>query len=69
MSKKRHMENSQLSLTLEHYVSADSTAPTFGPVQRQSAVVHQFPSKQSLGTSFRERVIRDLVTTRVMVVE
>lgn len=69
MSKKRHKENNQLSLTLEHYAITNSAVPTIEPTQRQSAAVLQFPLKKSVGTSFRERVILDLVTTRVMVAE
>ena len=70
MSKKRHKENNQLSLTLEHYaIPAKCLVPTVESVQRRSADVLQFPSKKCHGTSFRERVIHDLMTTRVMVAE
>lgn len=69
MSKKRHKENRQLSLTLEPDEVIELPVITVSSVQRQSATVLQFPSKQACAASFRERVIRELATTRVMLIE
>lgn len=70
MSNKRHKENNQLSLTLELPMQApQAMCPANIPVQQRSASVVAFTSRQSQSPSFRERVIQDLMKTRVMVAE
>lgn len=70
MNNKRHKENNQLSLALELPTQAAQVAcPTGSPVKQRSAGVIAFPARQSQGPSFRERVIQDLMKTRVMVID
>lgn len=69
MNNKRHKENNQLSLTLELPMQVTQAHPANTPVQLRSASVISFASRQSQSTSFRERVIQDLMKTRVMVAE
>lgn len=70
MNSKRHKENNQLSLTLELPQQAtQSVCSTVAPVQQRSAGVVAFPNRQAQGPSFRERVVHDLMKTRVMVTE
>ena len=70
MSNKRHKENNQLSLTLELPMQApQAMCPANPPVQQRSASVVAFTPRQSQSPSFRERVIQDLLKTRVMVAE
>lgn len=69
MSNKRHKENNQLSLTLELPMQAAQACPGDAPVLQRSASVIGFVSRQSQSPSFRERVIQDLMKTRVMVAE
>lgn len=68
MNNKRHKVNNQLSLTLElPPQNVQSACSIVASVQQRSAGVIAFPARQSQGTSFRERVIQDLMKTRVMV--
>lgn len=70
MNNKRYKVNKQLSLTLEFPPqNVQSVCSTVVPVQQRSAGVIAFPARQSQGASFRERVIQDLMRTRVMVVD
>lgn len=68
MKKKQREEDKQLSLMLEEFSSyTPSTALSFETGQRPPATVIQFPTSKD--KSFRERVIQDLVTSRVMVAD
>lgn len=70
MSNMQHKGNNQLSLTLELPMQATQAHPAnTPPVQQRSANVIAFASRQSQSPSFRERVIQDLMKTRVMVAE
>ena len=70
MNNKRHKANNQLSLMLEiPPQNVQSACSTVAPVQQRSAGIIAFPTRQSQGTSFRERVIQDLRKTRVMVAD
>lgn len=70
MNNKRHKENNQLSLTLElPFQTSQVVCSTVAPMQQRSAGVIAFPAYQSQGPSFRERVIQDLMKTRVMVAD
>lgn len=70
MKNKCHKVNKQLSLTLEFPPQTDqSVCSTVAPIQQHSACVIALPVRQSQGTSFRERVIQDLMKTRVMVAD
>jgi hypothetical protein len=69
MSNKRHKENNQLSLTLELPMQATQAHSANAPVQQRSASIVAFASRQTQSPSFRERVIQDLMKTRVMVAE
>jgi hypothetical protein len=70
MSKKQHRESNQLSLALEQCSGSAANATQSLPAGHgQSATVIQFPAMPSKGTSFRERVIQDLVASRVMVAD
>lgn len=70
MSKKQYRESNQLSLALEYCSGSigDATRP-LKTAQCLSATLIQFPAVQSKGTSFRERVIQDLVKSRVMITD
>ena len=70
MSNKRHKENNQLSLTLEfdtQPIQGGCSAVPHG--QQRTASFIAFPPRQTHGSSFRDRVIQDLMKTRVMVGE
>lgn len=70
MNNKRHKENNQLSLTLElPQQTTQSVCSTVVPAQQRCAGVVAFPTRQAQGPSFRERVIHDLMKTRVMVAD
>lgn len=70
MNSKRHKENNQLSLTLELPTQATELARLpVAQVHQSLAGVIAFPSRQTQGASFRERVIQDLMRTRVMVAD
>jgi hypothetical protein len=49
--------------------NVQSAWSTVAPVQQRSAGVIAFPARQSQGTTFRERVIQDLIKTRVMIAD
>jgi hypothetical protein len=63
MNNKLQKDSNQLSLTL------DATTETeLSPIRRTLAKVVVMPSSpQDQGPTFRERVVRDLIRTRVMV--
>lgn len=70
MNNKRHKENNQLSLTLELPTQPAQVAPSpVAPVHQRSAGVIAFPTSQVQGPNFRERVIQDLMKTRVIVTD
>lgn len=68
MSKRHRKESKQLSLTLEPEpkVRFESSVSITENVHIQSATVFPFPLKEAAGASFRERIIRELASTRVM---
>jgi hypothetical protein len=70
MSNKRHKDNNQLSLALELPIEAPKveSAKALAP-QRKSANVIAFSARQSSVPTFRERVVQDLMKTRVMVAD
>lgn len=70
MNNKRHKEDNQLSLTLElPGETARVACPAVSAIQQRSAGVIAFPNTQFHAPSFRERVIQDLMKTRVMVAD
>jgi hypothetical protein len=70
MSNKRHKDNNQLSLALDLPVQAPKieSAKALAPL-RKSANVIAFSSRQASVPTFRERVVQDLIKTRVMVAD
>lgn len=70
MNKKQLKESNQLSLALELCSDATENATqAFQTGEVLFATVIQFPAIQSKSTSFRERVIQDLVASRIMVAD
>ena len=72
MNRKRHGENKQLSLTFELPLQMSQVVvvcSTVSLMQQRSASVISFPADQSQRLNFRERVIQDLIKTRVMVAD
>jgi hypothetical protein len=70
MNSKRHKENNQLSLTLDLPTQAiEASRPIIPQAQTKWAGVVPFPIRQPQVASFRERVMQDLMRTRVMVAE
>ena len=70
MNNKRHKANNQLSLALEiPPQDGRSTCSASATVKQHSATVIALPARQSPDTSFRERVVQDLIRTRVMVAD
>lgn len=69
MNNKRHKVNNQLSLTLDPLQTTQASSPTVVPMQQRPASVIAFPIRQSHVPNFRERVIQDLMKTRVVVAD
>jgi hypothetical protein len=68
MSNKLHKAYNQLSLTFEPRLQSSDAGCSTARVQHSAEVV-AFPNCQPQGSSFRERVIQDLMRTRVIVPE
>ena len=70
MKKKRQLENKQLCLTLElNTATPMAMNQSVLCAQRLSASVIQFPARKPQRLGFRERVIQDLMSTRVIIAE
>lgn len=71
MKNKHDTVNKQLSLMLEFPPQdVQSVEPTATlSQQRPTGVIITFPARQSKKTDFRERVIQDLIRTRIVVTD